>query len=144
VVVALDDVRGEPVREETPAPLVALVEVGHVEAVQPVHPAREPLERGLDEQVVVRSHQAIRVTPPLEAVDHPAQEANEELAIVVVDEEAAVARGASGDVVEGAVESVAGDSGHGKQRARTAARRQGRVRKPARFRRDSDTSGECP
>jgi len=57
----------EAVAEQVPRPPVTLVELLGVRAVQDLHAGRQRLEVGLDDQVVVVSHQAERVEVPAEA-----------------------------------------------------------------------------
>jgi hypothetical protein len=64
---------------------VATVESLCVQAVQPVHARRKALARRFHEQVVMRPHEAPRMNPPAEHLDHLAEEPAKRLAVEVVD-----------------------------------------------------------
>ena len=83
-------------------PAMAFVELLRVAAVQELHSARELVPRGVEDEVVVRRHQAERMERPLEALD-AATEVCQELAAVVVVEEDVAAVDAPRDHVEVAV-----------------------------------------
>jgi hypothetical protein len=69
VFVALDDPRGEAPAPEVAVAAVAQVEPLGIAAVQVLHPTRETRLRRLDEQVVVRAHQANGDHAPSVAID---------------------------------------------------------------------------
>jgi hypothetical protein len=62
---------------------VQLVEALGVDAVQPLHPVGEVGAGAVDDQVVVRSHEAVGVAVPAVAVDRLGQELEEEDAVRV-------------------------------------------------------------
>jgi hypothetical protein len=84
VLVALDDPRGIPVTEEMAFPTMALVESEGVDAVEPVDAARELLDIGMQDEVVVRGHQAEGVDRPPESVDAVGEETEEVQTVGVV------------------------------------------------------------
>lgn len=96
--VSKDD-RREPIGEEASPPVVAIVEPAGVEAVEPVHAAREVLELCLNDEVVMGSHQAVGVARPCETGGAPSQESNEVRPIFVVDEQRMAPGRAGGDMV---------------------------------------------
>jgi hypothetical protein len=64
VVVVPDHPGGEPGSEDVAVAVVPPIEALCVDAVQVLHPGRELLGRRLDDEVVVRAHQAERVALP--------------------------------------------------------------------------------
>jgi hypothetical protein len=101
VLLAVDHPRGEPVAEEVPgagsvAPVVRL----RVHAVQVVQ-ATGQLELGrVDDQVVVRAHEAVAVDSPAVAADGDRQQAQEADAVGVVAEHELSVHCARGHVKE--------------------------------------------
>jgi hypothetical protein len=90
---------------EAPAPEVAVTAVAEVEplriaTVQVLHPARELLLRRLDDEVVVRPHQADRVHSPAVPVDALLEEAREGVAVSIVAENERAEHAARRDVEE--------------------------------------------
>jgi len=79
---------------------VSLVEALCVEAIEALHPAGEERACGLDDEVVVRAHQAEGVGTPVAAVDHAGEEAEERAAVVVVLVRERAGDGTCGDVVD--------------------------------------------
>jgi hypothetical protein len=111
--VVADHVRGEAIAEDVTRALVPRVEVVGVPAVQPVHGAGEILTRCPQQQVVVRSHQAVAEAVHVELAQHAVEQRQEDAAIVVVREERAVEHGAARDVVDAVGQVVAGPPRHG-------------------------------
>jgi hypothetical protein len=94
-----ENVGGETFAEEvTPTPMAA-VEAEGVDAVQPFHAVREPLPGGLDDEVVVRPHQTMRVDAPTAVLRRCLEQREEVEAVEVGDEDLRVAYAAGGDVV---------------------------------------------
>jgi hypothetical protein len=90
VFVAVDGARGVAVAEEVTPALVAPVERQRVDSVQAVHSAGHRLDGGLDHEVVVRRHQAVRVELPVEALDAVPEEGEEARPVQPVAEHRAV------------------------------------------------------
>ncbi len=61
MVLVADDPRGKPLGEEVTTAAVARVVLSRVDAVQPAKCLGEVSRGALDDQVVVRSHQAVRM-----------------------------------------------------------------------------------
>jgi hypothetical protein len=68
-----------------PDPVCTAVEALRVEEVQPMHAARQPLERRLDDEVEVVVHQAPGVNDPIEPLRHLRQLPPERESIEIVD-----------------------------------------------------------
>jgi hypothetical protein len=64
--VAFDEIRLKALLEDVPTTAMTCIEALGIAAVQPMHPSRQLVLTGLDEQVIVGRHQAIRVTLPSE------------------------------------------------------------------------------
>jgi len=99
VVLVFDDPGREAVGEQVSETAVAFVELLRVAAVQQLEPAREPLPRRVEDEVVVRRHEAEGVDRPVEPVD-AAPEVREEVTAVGVVLEDGAARGAARDHME--------------------------------------------
>lgn len=80
-------------------PSVAFVEGPGVAAVQIPHPVGEVRQRGLDEQVVVVTHQAAHVSAPAIAPFDPAQDVEEDDPVSIVQHDRRVVVAADPDVV---------------------------------------------
>jgi hypothetical protein len=91
---------GEPVAEKVSLAVVAFVEAGGVAAVQEVHAVGELLPRRLDEEVVVRAHEAEGDDVPGEALDGGEQQQVHRAVVVDVAEEEGVGDRAAERVVE--------------------------------------------
>jgi hypothetical protein len=101
VVVVVDDhACGEAVAEEVSVAVVPVVEAGRVTPVQEVHADRELLPRRLDEEVVVRAHEAEGEDVPAVALDCGEEEQVHRAVVVDVAEEKGVGDGAAVGVVE--------------------------------------------
>jgi hypothetical protein len=87
VLVALDHARAEAAAEDVVAEAVALVEPARVGAVQVAHAVGEVRLGCLEDEVVVRSEQAVGVEAPAVAPDHPPKQVEEDLAIAVLEED---------------------------------------------------------
>jgi hypothetical protein len=87
MVVAVDHPRGEASAPEMAMAAVPAVETLRVAAVEVLHPARELLLRGLDDQVVVRAHEAHRVHAPAVAVHALFEEPHERITVGIVAED---------------------------------------------------------
>jgi hypothetical protein len=86
VLLAIDDPGGEPVAEEVAAAGVPSVVRLRVDAVQVVEAAGELKLGRVDDQVVVRPHEAVGVNAPFVPADRDDEEAQEEDAVGVVAE----------------------------------------------------------
>jgi hypothetical protein len=91
-------VGGEPLAEEVALAPMAAVEAERVDAVQAFHAVRESLLRGFDDEVVVRSHQAMRVDVPAVLSRGCAEQRQEVQAVEVDDEDVSAACAMRGDV----------------------------------------------
>jgi hypothetical protein len=80
-------------------PSVPFVEGAGVGAVQVPHPVGEVRQRGLDEQVVVVTHQAAHMSPPAVAPFDPAQDVEEDDPVSIVQHDRGVVVAADPDVV---------------------------------------------
>jgi hypothetical protein len=119
VLVAVDDPRGVAIAEQMAAALVPSVEGERVGSVQPLHTACHRLDARLEDEVVVRRHQAVRVEAPPETADAVGEEREEPAAVEPVAEDRRVVD-AEGRHVEDAVRQLrAEDAGH----ARNVCRR---------------------
>src|SRR5947208_558463 len=98
VVVALDDPRRVPVAEQVSRPPVPLVEPECVDAVQPLHRSPKLRNRRLDDEVVMRRHQAERVNGQTEAVDALRQQLEEAQTVRLVAVDVAAVDAARRDV----------------------------------------------
>jgi hypothetical protein len=78
--------------------LVALVEPESVDPVQSLHSGPQSVDRGLEDQMVVRRHQAERVDDPVEAIDAIGEERKEVQAVRVVAKDGATVDAARRDV----------------------------------------------
>ena len=87
VVFVLDEPGREALAEQVAPALVAAVERLRVDAVQALHSGGEVLELRLDDEVVVVRHQAEDVDSPVVAVDDGREQAQEEAALIVVQED---------------------------------------------------------
>jgi hypothetical protein len=83
-------------------PSVPFVECTGVAPIQVPHPLVEVREWGLDEQVVVVTHQAAHVCAPAVAPFDPAQEVEEDDPVSIVHHDRRVVVAADPDVVKGA------------------------------------------
>ncbi len=84
ILVVTDHTGAEPTLEEVPDTVIPFVESLRVEAVQPMLTRRQARELGLDHQVVVISHQAIRVTFPPVSPHDLVKQSHESLSVLVV------------------------------------------------------------
>jgi hypothetical protein len=101
VIVVVDDhPRREAVAEEVSMAVVAFVETGRVAPVHKVHAVRELLPRRLDEEVVVRAHEAEGEDVPAVALDCGEEQQVHRTVVVDVAEEKGVGDGAAVRVVE--------------------------------------------
>jgi hypothetical protein len=99
LLVRLDHLRPVAATEEVVLPSVAFVEGPGVAAVQIPHSLVEVRHRGLDEQVVVISHEAANVGAPAVAPFHPAQDVEEDDPVSIVHDDRRVVVAADPDVV---------------------------------------------
>ena len=65
--VITEEVGGVALGEEVAPPSVAPVEAECVDAVQPLHPGGQRFPGGLENEVIVRAQQAVRVCSPPDA-----------------------------------------------------------------------------
>ena len=102
LLVRLDHLRPVAATEEVILPSVALVERPGVATVQVPHSLVEVRQRGLDQQVVVVTHQAPHVSAPAVAPFDPAQDVEEDDPVSIVHHDRRVVVAADPDVVIGA------------------------------------------
>jgi hypothetical protein len=100
--VILDELRPEPAVEEVALVAVPPVEPPRIPPIQAMHPARDVAVWRLDEQMEVVRHPAIRVTPPLEPVNHVLEELAEPEPVAGIDVNRVFADAARRHVVDGA------------------------------------------
>ena len=101
LLVGLDHLRPVAAAEDVVLPLVALVECAGIGAVQIPHPVGEVGLRGLDQQVVVVTHQAAHVSAPAVAPFDPAQDVEEDDPVSIVEHDRSVVVAPDPDVVVG-------------------------------------------
>jgi hypothetical protein len=106
VVVVPDHPRGEAGSEDVAVAIVATIEPLGVRSVEVLHPRREALGRRLDDEVVMRAHQAEGVALPAVALDDEGEQREEEASVVVVEVDE-TAKDASRRDLEDAVRQVA-------------------------------------
>lgn len=106
MLVVADDPRREARSEDVPVAVVPPVEALSVLAVEVLHAVGEPLDRRLDDQVVVRAHEAEGVAVPEVALDCDREHAEEAAPVVVVQVDESVPRPARRDV-EDSVRKIA-------------------------------------
>lgn len=82
--VRLDKRAVEAVLEDVADEVVSSIEPLRVPEVEVVHPERDVRLRGLDDEVIVVVHQAVRVAVPPPSPDHPFEEQDEPRTIDVV------------------------------------------------------------
>jgi hypothetical protein len=80
----VDDPGGEALLVQVSLPPVPAIEALGVQAVQAMHPGRQPLAMRLDQKVVVGAHETPRVEPPAEHLDALLEKPPERLAVEVV------------------------------------------------------------
>ena len=112
VIVVADDPGGKAGGEDMAVSVVAPVETLCVLAVEVVHARRELLGRGLDDEVVVRAHEAERVALPVMPSHDHGEQVQEPEPVGVVDEREPAEHGARGDVEDAVRKVAATDSRH--------------------------------
>jgi hypothetical protein len=123
VVVVADHPAGEALAEDVAVPSMARVEALCVDAVQVLHPGRELLDGRLDDEVVVRAHEAERMALPAVAPDHQREQSEEVQAVGIVDEHQPAENAARGDLEDPVGKLSAANPGHTADRTRGSARR---------------------
>jgi hypothetical protein len=98
-VVGVEHARVEAALEEVAGARVPAVEPHRVNAVQPLHPARQLRLRRLDEQVEVVVEQVPRVQLPAETPRHVDEQLEPRFAIAVVEDDRPLFHAAAGHVV---------------------------------------------
>ena len=121
MLVVADHPAGEAVAEDVAVPPMATVEALRIDAVQILHPVREPLDGRLDDEVVVRAHQAERVALPAVAADDEREQAQEVEAVGIVDENQPPEHAKSGDLEDPVRKLAASNAGHFADRTRASA-----------------------
>ena len=82
--IAFDENRFVPPLKEVSASTMTEVEPLGVPAIQPLHPRGEIAPRGLEQQMVVVPHQAVRMEPPELIADHSPENRKESIAISII------------------------------------------------------------
>jgi hypothetical protein len=116
VFVAVDDAGVVAIAEQVTPAFVAPVEPQGVDTVQAVEPARHRVDCRLEDEVVVRRHQAVRVELPLEAVDALPEERQEARAVEAVAEDRPVVDADGRDVEHAVGQLRTEDARHREQR----------------------------
>ena len=109
---ALDELVVKAALEDVAAVVVAPVEPLGIHAVQPVHSSRDVWFRGLDEEVIVVRHQAIRMAHPSQEVHDLLHQLKEANPVAGIDEDLLLAVSTGRHVIGGAVGLEAGRAGH--------------------------------
>jgi hypothetical protein len=117
VVVVADDPGGEPRSEHMAVAVMAPVEALGVDAVQVLHPRGQSLGGRLEDEVVVRAHQAERMAIPPVAPDDEPEQPEEPEAVVVVDEDQASKHAARGHVEDAVGHVAPADARHASDRS---------------------------
>ena len=112
MVVVADDPGGEPRSEHVAVAVVPPVEALGVDAVQVLHAVRQSLGGRLQDEVVVRAHQAERMAVPPVSPDDEAEQTEEQQAVVIVDEDQAPEDAARGHVEDAVGQLAPADSRH--------------------------------
>jgi hypothetical protein len=123
VLVRVDRPGPEAVAEEVAAAFVPPVEAQGVRAVQELHAAGELLHGRLEDEVVVRGHQAVGVELPAEALACVAEEREEGLAVDAVAVDGGVIDAERRHVEDAVVEDAAQESWHESDRNARSSRR---------------------
>jgi hypothetical protein len=129
-----EEVGGIPIAEDVTRARMPVVEVARVSAVEPMHRQGQDLSPALDEQVVVRAHEAVRVAGHLESGDDRPEQPEKYAAVVVVSEQRTVRGRPTGDVVEAVREMTARPSRHVADASTAPGFVRGPVRKSTRSR----------
>ena len=112
VALVADRTRGEPFVENVSDPPVAPVGLPRKVAVEQAHSRRQAVCHELDDQVVVRGHQAVREHQPLVARGRAAEQVEEEEVVALVDEDGAPVVASCDDVIDLARVGVTERSAH--------------------------------
>ena len=113
--VAEDEGR-EALLEEVPSPTVPAIETSRVVSVEPPHPGGELRSGGLEHEVVVSTHQAVRVAAPFEEVDSRTKKLQEVKPVQILDEQRDAEVGPTGGVENSVVELATWKSWHNADR----------------------------
>jgi hypothetical protein len=128
VVVVAHNPGGETGSEDVSVAAVAAVETLRVDAVEVLHARREAVGRRLKHEVVVRAHEAERVTVPLVAPNHEREQLEEVDPVGIVDEHQAAKDATRADLEDAVGQVGAPDTGHDDDRSRLSADGQARGR----------------
>jgi hypothetical protein len=101
LILRLDHFRPVAAAEDVVLPLVTFVEGAGIGAVQIPHPIGEVWQWGLDQEVVVVSHQTAHVSEPAVAPFDPAQDVEENDPVSIVEHDRSVVVAPDPDVVVG-------------------------------------------
>jgi hypothetical protein len=101
LILRLDHFRPVAAAEDVVLPLVTFVEGAGIGAVQIPHPIGEVWQWGLDQEVVVVSHQTAHVSEPAVAPFDPAQDVEEDDPVSIVEHDRSVVVAPDPDVVVG-------------------------------------------
>ncbi len=112
VLFVVDHPRGEPLAEERALPAEAGVVLSRVVALEPLDCRGEGFDRGVDERVVMRPHQAVGVEPDAPALDALLEQRDERPVVVRVAEQPGLVDGVRRQVEIAVRELGAEDSRH--------------------------------
>jgi len=114
VVLCVDDIRLKASLEHMTTPLMAGVEALRLDPVQPVHSLRKRFTARLQEKVIVRRHEAVRMAHPEKCTRRSRELFDEVAAIHVVAKEIIALDRARSDVKEAVVQVAAWPPRHGR------------------------------
>ena len=120
--VLIDQYGLEPPLEQVPDLAVAAVVVLGVDAVDVAHEPRQVAAAGLDDEVVVITHQAIGKALGVEAIEAECQHVEQGGAVLVVFKDRLAPVTVRGQVIQRAGELEAEGAGHGRRLARVVAK----------------------
>jgi hypothetical protein len=112
VLFVVDDPGGEPLAEECSLAAEPGVVLPGVVALDPLHGPREVFDPGVDERVVVRAHQAVRVEPEAPPPNALREQPDERPVVVPVAEQPGFVDGIPRQVEVAVGQLTAEDSGH--------------------------------
>ncbi len=112
VFVCINDIRAKALFEDVTLPRVAAIESLRIHAVQPLHPHRESALACLDQQVIVRRHETVRVACPSKRQHVSSEQGHECAAIHLVLKERQTAIRTCRDVEDAVAQEAAWTPAH--------------------------------